>query len=491
MGIEEGMKIKRKVLISKFIDSQYKRNDKSIDSGTFRVKGDTIDFISHESPNIIRITLNEEGIEKISELDRMNMNRIQNWRHYTVYPAKHFMIPEDELEDAISSIVAQLDEDLKGLKMMEAHRLKQRTMHDIEMIRESGYCKGIENYSRHFDKRKPGEKPFTLLDYFGKDFLIVIDESHQTVPQIHGMYKGDKARKNNLVEYGWRLSSAYDNRPLKFREFEEYMNKNQVIFVSATPGGYEKEISDNLVEQIIRPTGLVDPQVSVKPIEGQIEDIKKEISASIKRGDRVLLTTLTKKLAEELTEFLASSGIKTRYLHSEIDTMERSEIIRRLRLGEFDVLVGINLLREGLDIPEVGFVGILDADKEGFLRNDRSLIQTIGRAARNVNSKVTLYADNMTQAIKNAIEETERRRKIQLEYNKQHKITPKTIVKPVKKTEVDIKDTKHIPKAQIPNLIIELESEMRKAAEALEFERAIELRNQVKKLKQRIDKKKA
>ncbi len=485
-GIEIGEGFNRKELIKKFVESQYERNDKVLESGKFRVKGDTIEFISHESPNVIRIELLENKIEKITELDAINYNKVHSWEHYTVYPARHFMIPEEELEKAIWSIEEQLEEDLPKLKMMEAHRLKQRTLYDIEMIRETGYCKGIENYSRHFDGRKPGEKPFTLMDYFGEDFLIVIDESHQTIPQLHGMYNGDKARKKNLVEYGWRLTSAYDNRPLKFNEFEEYMKKNQTIFVSATPAEYEKSNSSQIVEQIIRPTGLVDPEVDVRPITGQIDDVKGEIQTAIKRGDRILLTTLTKKLAEELTEFLAEEGIKTRYLHSEIDTLERSEIIRQLRLGEFDVLVGINLLREGLDIPEVGFVGILDADKEGFLRDERSLIQTIGRAARNVNSKVVLYADNITESIKNAVEETQRRRKIQMDYNKEHGITPRTIIKPVKQKEIKLTDTKHIPKAEIPNLIIELEKKMKIAAETLEFEDAIKIRNQIAKLKERV-----
>jgi len=487
-GLDVGQEIKRKELISRFVEAQYERNDKDLEAGKFRVKGDTIEFISHITPNIIRIELFGDKIEKISELDRFNHTKIDSWRHYTVYPARHFMIPEKELERAIVSIKEQLQEDLPRLGMMEAHRLKQRTLYDLEMIKETGYCKGIENYSRHFDNRKRGEKPFTLMDYFGENFLIIIDESHQTIPQLHGMYKGDYSRKHNLIDYGFRLTSAYDNRPLKFSEFEEYMKKNQVIFVSATPSEYEKENSEKIVEQIIRPTGLVDPEVFIRPITGQIDDIKKEIEMAIKRGDRVLITTLTKKLSEELTEFLSSEGIKTRYLHSEIDTLERTEIIRQLRLGEFDCLIGINLLREGLDIPEVGFVGILDADKEGFLRNDKSLIQTIGRAARNINSKVVLYADQMTNSIKTAVEETYRRRKIQIEYNKTHGITPKTIIKPIKEKEVEIKDTKHIPKAEIPNLIIELEARMRRAAENLEFEEAIQLRNQVAKLKERITK---
>jgi len=355
------------------------------------------------------------------------------------------------------------------------------------MIKETGYCKGIENYSRHFDKRQPGERPFCLLDYFPEDFLIIIDESHQTIPQLNGMYKGDRARKKNLIDYGFRLTSAYDNRPLKFEEFEKIMKKNQAIFVSATPGPYELANSEKLVEQIIRPTGLIDPQVKIRPLKEQVKDIEKEIEKTVKNGDRILITTLTKKLAEELTEYLAEQNIKTRYLHSEIDTLERSEIIRQLRLGEFDCLVGINLLREGLDIPEVGLVGILDADKEGFLRNDKSLIQTIGRAARNKDARVILYADVLTDSIKNAIDETERRRKMQIEYNKKYNITPKTIVKPIKEKEVEIIDTKHIPKKEIPNLIIELQKEMEQAAENLDFETAIMLRDKVKKLQERLN----
>jgi excinuclease ABC subunit B len=368
--------------------------------------------------------------------------------------------------------------------MIEAHRLEQRTNFDIEMIEETGSCKGIENYSRHFDGRKPGEKPYCLLDYFPDDFLMFIDESHQTIPQLHGMYNGDRSRKKALIDYGFRLPSAYDNRPLRFHEFEQYMGN--VVFVSATPGDYELRKSAQVVEQIIRPTGLVDPLVEVRPIEGQTDDVIREVKATIGRGDRVLVTTLTKKLAEELSEFLADQGIRTRYLHSEIETLERSEIIRELRLGKFDVLVGINLLREGLDIPEVGFIGILDADKEGFLRDARSLIQIIGRAARNINAKVVLYADVMTDSMKRAIAETKRRRDLQVLYNTGHNIIPKTIRKPVKEKEVDIKDTRHVPRTEIPNVIIELEKQMRDAAESLDFERAIALREQIKKLNERI-----
>jgi excinuclease ABC subunit B len=352
------------------------------------------------------------------------------------------------------------------------------------MIEETGSCKGIENYSRHFDGREAGEKPYCLLDYFPDDFLMIIDESHQTIPQLHGMYNGDRSRKKALIDYGFRLPSAYDNRPLKFHEFEQYMAS--VVFVSATPGDYELKRSARLVEQIIRPTGLVDPGVEVRPIEGQTQDVIREVNATIARGDRVLVTTLTKKLAEELSEYLADRGIRTRYLHSEIQTLERSEIIRELRLGKFDVLVGINLLREGLDIPEVGFIGILDADKEGFLRDARSLIQIIGRAARNINAKVVLYADKMTDSMKSAMAETQRRRTLQIAYNNEHKITPVTIKKPIREKEVDIKDTKHVPKKEIPNVVIELEKQMRDAAESLDFERAIALREQVKNLYERL-----
>jgi excinuclease ABC subunit B len=368
--------------------------------------------------------------------------------------------------------------------MIEAHRLEQRTRYDIEMISETGSTKGIENYSRHFDGRKAGEKPYCLLDYFPDDFLMIIDESHQMIPQLHGMYNGDRSRKKSLIDYGFRLPSAYDNRPLRFHEFEQYMGN--VIFVSATPGEYELKKSMTAVEQIIRPTGLVDPDVGVRPIVGQMDDVIREVQATIARGDRVLITTLTKKLAEELSEFLADRKIRTRYLHSEIQTLERSEIIRELRLGKFDVLVGINLLREGLDIPEVGFIGILDADKEGFLRDARSLIQIIGRAARNVNSKVVLYADTMTDSMKRAIAETKRRRDMQLAYNRKHGIVPQTIKKPIKDKEVDIRDTKHVPKTEIPNVVIELEKQMQDAADNLDFERAIGLRDQIRKLNERL-----
>jgi excinuclease ABC subunit B len=351
-------------------------------------------------------------------------------------------------------------------------------------MREIGYCAGIENYSRHLSGRAPGEPPPTLLDYFPSDYLTIVDESHQTIPQLHGMYRGDRSRKQALVDYGFRLPSAFDNRPLMFREFEQYMR--HVVFVSATPAPYELSVSSQVVEQIIRPTGLIDPVVEIRPIAGQTDDVMQEIRTAIGRGDRILLTTLTKRLAEELTEFLARKGIRTRYLHSEIDTLERTEIIRQLRLGKFDVLVGINLLREGLDIPEVGFIGILDADKEGFLRDARSLIQIIGRAARNVNAKVVLYADTVTDSIREAVSETERRRTLQVEYNRLHGIVPETIIKAIPEKEVDLKDTRHIPRQDIPNLVVELEAKMKIAAENLEFEEAIRIRDRIRSLNERV-----
>ena len=482
--VKLGQSIERRELLQRLVSIQYERNETELMPGRFRAKGSTLDLIPGYFNNIIRIEFFGEEIERISEIDKVTGSQMDSFDYFYIYPARHFVIPEDQKRKAIDSIRSELDAQLPKLDMIEAHRLKQRTMYDIEMLEETGYCKGIENYSRHFDGRKPGDKPYTLLDYFPEDLLFIIDESHQTIPQLHGMYNGDYSRKKALVDYGFRLPSAFDNRPLKFHETETFF-KN-VVFVSATPADYERSNSKQIVEQIVRPTGLVDPEVMVRPIKGQIEDLGKELDATIKKGNRALVTTLTKKLAEELTEFLADKGFKTRYLHSEIDTLERTEIIRELRLGRFDVLVGINLLREGLDIPEVGFIGILDADKEGFLRDARSLIQIIGRAARNVDSKVVLYADNITKSIRNALDETKRRREMQLEYNKMHDITPQTIVKPIKEKEVDIKDTKSIPKKQIPNVVIELEAEMKEAAERLEFERAIALRDRIRKLKERL-----
>jgi excinuclease ABC subunit B len=479
-----GQKITRNEIVSRLLDILFERNDIDLAPGRFRVKGDTIDIVPGYFNDIIRIELFGDEIEKIREVDKNTGAKKEEMKYFYVYPARHFVTPESAQKAAIVSIREELDEVLPTLGLIEAHRLQQRTNFDLEMIQETGSCKGIENYSRHFDGRNAGEKPYCLLDYFPDDFLMIIDESHQTIPQLHGMYNGDRSRKETLVSYGFRLPSALDNRPLKFHEFEQYMS--QVIFVSATPGPYELQHSTQLVEQIIRPTGLIDPAVEVRPIEGQTLDVINEVNKTIARGDRVLVTTLTKKLAEELSEYLADRGIRTRYLHSEIQTLERTEIIRELRLGKFDVLVGINLLREGLDIPEVGFIGILDADKEGFLRDARSLIQIIGRAARNVNANVVLYADSMTDSMKIAISETKRRRELQIAYNENHHIIPQTIIKPVKEKEVEIKDTKHVPRAEIPNVVIELEKQMRDAADNLDFERAIALREQVKKLHERL-----
>jgi len=486
MGFELAVdqKVSRNEIMSRLLDIQFERNDIDLAPGRFRVKGDTIDIVPGYFNNIFRIEMFGDCIERIREVDKNTGTKNEELEYFHVYPARHFVTPDSTRRAAIASIRKELDAVLPTLGMIEAHRLQQRTNFDLEMIEETGSCKGIENYSRHFDGRRPGEKPYCLLDYFPDDFLLIIDESHQTVPQLHGMYNGDRSRKETLVEYGFRLPSALDNRPLKFHEFEQYMQ--QVVFVSATPGPYELKNSAQVVEQIIRPTGLVDPDVEVRPTEGQTGDVIREVHATIARGDRVLVTTLTKKLAEELSEYLADRTIRTRYLHSEIQTLERSEIIRELRLGKFDVLVGINLLREGLDIPEVGFIGILDADKEGFLRDARSLVQIIGRAARNVNARVVLYADTMTDSMKKAISETKRRRDLQIAYNTGHNIVPQTIRKPVKEKEVDIQDIKHVPKGEIPNVTIELEKQMRDAAENLDFERAIALRDQIKKLNERL-----
>jgi len=489
MGVDVGVgdELSRKKLIQKLVNALYERNDNDIYPGAFRVKGDILDLVPGYMNNIVRFEFFGDKVERIFIIDKNTGQKLEELKYFYVYPAKHYIIPESEYDRAINDIKIQLEDDLKDMSdPLLRYRLMQRTKYDMEMIKESGTCKGIENYSRHFDNRKKGEKSFCLLDYFGSDFLIMIDESHRTIPQVGGMYEGDKSRKKNLVDYGFRLTSAYDNRPLKFEEFEKYLKGNQVLFVSATPANYEYENSQQVVEQIIRPTGLVDPVVEVRPVEGQIPDVIKEIKETIKQGNRILLTTLTKRLAEEITDYLAEQGIKTRYLHSEIDTLERTEIIRELRLGKFDCLVGINLLREGIDIPEVGFVGILDADKEGFLRDAKSLIQIIGRAARNSAARVVLYADKMTVSIEEALKETNRRREIQLEYNKKNKITPQTIIKPIKDKVVEIKDTKHIPKSEIPNIIIELEAEMKESAELLDFEKALAIRDRIKELENRL-----
>ena len=489
MGLDltVGQKISRKEVIGKLVGMAFERNDMDLSSGLFRVRGDTIDFIPSYSNNIIRIEFFGDEVDRISEIDKNTGEIMESMKYFYIWPAMNYVVPEEVFDRALTEIEEQLQIDLKEISdPLIKHRLRQRTVYDIEMLKETGTCKGIENYSRHFDGRKSGEKAFCLLDYFGEDFLIIIDESHRTVPQIGGMYNGDRARKKNLIDYGFRLTSAYDNRPLRFNEFEKYMKDNSVIFVSATPGEYENEKSEIVVEQIIRPTGLIDPEIEIRSCDKQIPDALEEIRKTIEEGNRILLTTLTKRMAEELTDFLAENGVKTRYLHSEIDNFERSEIIRELRLGTFDCLVGINLLREGIDIPEVGFVGILDADKEGFLRDARSLIQIIGRAARNSDAKVVLYADNITGSIREAVRETNRRREIQVKFNEENNIVPQTIVKPIKEKIVEIKDTKHIPKADIPNLIIQIETQMKEAAELLDFERAITLRNKVKELEKRI-----
>ena len=487
MGFElkVGDRIFRKQIIEKLVTGQYERNDLELQPGRFRVKGDTIDIVPGYFQDIIRVELFGDEVERITEVEKTSGKVKEQHRYFHVYPARHYVIPQEIQRQALFSIREELKQRLPELGMLESHRLEQRTLYDLEMIEETGSCKGIENYSRHFDFRKPGEKPYCLLDYFPEDYLLFIDESHQTIPQLHGMFHGDRSRKKALVDYGFRLPSAFDNRPLMFREFEQYMR--QAVFVSATPAEYELSHSNQVVEQIIRPTGLVDPVVTVRKTEGQTEDVIREIRETVARGDRVLLTTLTKKLAEEFTDYLAEKDIRTRYLHSEIDTLERTEIIRQLRLGRFDVLVGINLLREGLDIPEVGFIGILDADKEGFLRDARSLIQIIGRAARNANSRVVLYADTLTGSIREAVAETERRRTLQLEYNSIHHITPQTIKKPVPEREVDIKDTRHIPRPEIPNLLVELEARMHQAAERLDFEEAIQMRDMIGELKEKME----
>ncbi|HJJ35831.1 MAG TPA: excinuclease ABC subunit UvrB [Methanocorpusculum sp.] len=486
--LKVGQEISRRELAEHLIAIQFERNDMELMPGRFRIKGDTIDIVPGYINNIIRIELFGDEIDRIAIIEKSSGKVLDKPGYFFVYPARHFVSTKEEQENAINSIRDELETTLKttNLDDLAVHRLRQRTEYDIEMMEETGSCKGIENYSRHFDKRNPGERPYCLLDYFPDDFLLIIDESHQSLPQVRGMYNGDHARKKTLIDYGFRLPSAFDNRPLMFSEFETFMH--QTIFVSATPGDWEVEHSGDVVEQIIRPTGLLDPEVFVRPITGQTEDLMHEIQKTIEKGERALVTTLTKKLAEELAEYLSSQGIRTRYLHSEIKTLERTELIRQFRLGMFDVIVGINLLREGLDIPEVGFIGILDADKEGFLRNTRSLIQIIGRAARNADSYVVLYADTMTDSMKEALSETSRRRKLQLAYNAEHGITPVTIKKPIPEKDVDIKikDTKHIPAAEIPNMIISLEAKMHEAAETLDFELAIELRDRINQLKKRI-----
>ena len=495
ISLRPGMTKTREELIAKLVELQYERNDINFVRNKFRVRGDVVEiFPAQASDYVIRVEFFGDEIERISEINPVSGQVNALLKHVAIYPASHYIVPKDKLELAIANINKELESRLDFFrnngKLLEAQRIEQRTRYDIEMLREIGFCKGIENYSRIMSGREPGSAPFTLIDYFPKDYLLFVDESHVTLPQVRGMYAGDRARKENLINYGFRLPSAFDNRPLNFDEF--YSRINQVIFVSATPGDLEKEKSAQIVEQVIRPTGLLDPEIIVKPTEGQIEDLISEINTRTEKGNRVLVTTLTKKMAEDLTAYLENVGIKVKYMHYDIDTVERMEIIRDLRLGKFDVLVGINLLREGLDIPEVSLVAILDADKEGFLRSERSLIQTIGRAARNSQGQVIMYADQVTRSMEIAITETQRRREIQMQYNKEHGIVPKTISKKVADVlEISGADKKlgkkkKLTKTEREKLVIELTKEMKAAAKLLEFEHAAYLRDKINKLKEEI-----
>ncbi|MGG3989525.1 excinuclease ABC subunit UvrB [Bacillus smithii] len=497
VSLRVGMEMERDHLLRRLVDIQYERNDINFQRGTFRVRGDVVEiFPASRDEHCIRIEFFGDEIDRIREVNALTGEILGEREHVAIFPASHFVTREEKMKMAIRNIEIELEERLKELrdqgKLLEAQRLEQRTRYDLEMMREMGFCSGIENYSRHLALRPPGSTPYTLLDYFPDDFLIVVDESHVTLPQIRGMFNGDRARKQVLVDHGFRLPSALDNRPLTFEEFEKHIN--QIVYVSATPGPYEMEHCPEMVEQIIRPTGLLDPTIDVRPIEGQIDDLLAEIQERTKRNERVLVTTLTKKMAEDLTDYLKEVGIKVQYLHSEVKTLERIEIVRDLRLGKFDVLVGINLLREGLDIPEVSLVAILDADKEGFLRSERSLIQTIGRAARNANGHVIMYADHITDSMEKAISETQRRRAIQEAYNKEHGITPKTIQKGIRdviratyaaeeKETYEKSPKKKLSAEEKNRLIASLETEMKEAAKALDFERAAQLRDAILELK--------
>ena len=483
--VKTGQKLDRTGLIKALIDARYDRNDTEISPGNFRVRGGTIDVTEAYSEDVIRIVLFGDEVESISRLDHVSMDEKRSLENVVIFPAKHYLVAKDVRKKAVKSIKKELKEHLPKLAELEKQRLRTRTAHDLEMIEELGYCSGVENYSRHFDGRAKGEKAFCLLDFFKQDnFMLIIDESHVTLPQMRAMYKGDHSRKMHLVDYGFRLPSAYDNRPLMFEEFEEYINS--AIFVSATPGEYEKEHSGQIVEQLVRPTGLVDPQVQVRPSTGQMDALVKDIRERTKKGERTLVTTLTKRMAEDVAEYLSKQGVAVRYMHSEIDGLQRTELIRQMRLGEFDVMVGINLLREGLDIPEVSLVSILDADKEGFLRNATSLIQTFGRAARNSSGSVVMYADRMTDSMKTAISETDRRRKRQEAYNKRHNITPATIVKAVPEGETRLDEVKNMSKHDLGQMEITLEAQMAGYAHDLDFERAIECRDRIKSIQREI-----
>ena len=492
VSLRPGMEKERNEIMKKLVTMQYSRNEMDFKRGTFRAKGDILEiYPSNKEESAIRVEFWGDEVEKISEINPLTGKVIGVRNHVMIYPNSHYVTTKEKREHAIITIEEELEERVKYFKehnkLIEAQRIEERTNFDIEMLKETGFCQGIENYSRHISGRPAGSAPYTLFDYFPKDFLLLIDESHATIPQVRAMYNGDRARKDSLVNYGFRLPSAYDNRPLKFEEFEQRVN--QVVFVSATPADYEKEHSqDRVVEQIIRPTGLLDPKIEVKPTENQIDDLMEQIDIQVEKGDRVLVTTLTKKMAEDLTAYLRNAGVRVRYMHSDIKALERMEIIRDLRIGEFDVLVGINLLREGLDIPEVSLVAILDADKEGFLRSERSLIQTIGRAARNTDGRVIMYADELTDSMDKAISETNRRRQIQEKYNKDHGITPQTIRKSVRDTikatiVEDIQDKYDIGKDESVEYIIrKLTDEMLKYATSMEFEKAAELRDKIKEL---------
>lgn len=494
MSIDKGMKIAQKELLSRLVKIQYSRDDKTPKRGNVRVMGDTIDIFLGYEESVLRVEMFGDEVERVRMLDVVTLMPVKEYNEYLVFPAKHFVMPEERVDAAVKSIEKERDKRIVELraegKVHEAERLLERTNYDLEMIRETGYCGGIENYSRHFDGRREGEPPSTLIDFFPKDFLVIIDESHVTLPQFRGMFHGDHSRKQSLVEHGFRLKSAFDNRPLKFDEFEKKIN--QIVYVSATPEKYEIDSSSQVVEQIVRPTGLVDPPVTVKKTEGQMDDLLDNIKKETKSGYRTLVTTLTKRMAEDLCEFLAGKGVKVQYLHSEIDTLERTEIIRGLRSKKFDVLIGVNLLREGLDLPEVSLVAILDADKEGFLRNKRSLIQTMGRASRNSSGRVIMYADRVTDSMSGAIDETERRRAVQMKYNKKHGIVPRTIEKKIqdriiKEEELDVSQMDGVPKEDILGLIDILEFDMNSAAERLEFEKAIEIREKIGVLRKRVN----